>query len=129
MIANRRFVMSLNRMSGCESHWLAGSQWHPVSQRAPVLLLALALALSGCGHDSAPSDSGASPAGGKAAAEAAPSLDPDTPDGAIRLVIAGMQEKRPEALWNFLPASYQKDLNDLVHHFARSSRRKSSRLY
>jgi len=44
-----------------------------------------------------------------------PSTIPDTADGAVRSVVLGLQEGRLDAVWDALPASYQRDLNDLVH--------------
>lgn len=40
--------------------------------------------------------------------------NPETPDGAIRAVIAGFRENRTEVLWEFLPARYQADVNELI---------------
>ena len=39
-------------------------------------------------------------------------------DVAVREVVAGMQARRPEAIWNFLPPSYGQDVNKLVREFA-----------
>lgn len=44
---------------------------------------------------------------------------PRTADAAARAVLEGIRHNRPVAVWTFLPASYQRDVNDLVHEFAR----------
>src|SRR5437763_1628913 len=38
-----------------------------------------------------------------------------TPEGAMRALLDGWGKDNPEALWDALPASYQQDINDLVH--------------
>lgn len=43
---------------------------------------------------------------------------PDTPDAAITRAIQGLRENRPEQAWDFLPASYQTDLENLIHDLA-----------
>uniref|UniRef100_UPI0026098CB9 hypothetical protein n=1 Tax=uncultured Gimesia sp. TaxID=1678688 RepID=UPI0026098CB9 len=40
------------------------------------------------------------------------------PDEAMRAMMDGVNNQQMEALWNFLPASYQGDVNGLVHEFA-----------
>lgn len=54
--------------------------------------------------------------------EAAKSADrtalPQAPDEAVRAVLQGIRENNPRAVWEFLPAGYQRDVNDLVHEFA-----------
>lgn len=40
---------------------------------------------------------------------------PKTADAAVKAVVDGLQQNKPGALWDALPASYQKDVNDLVH--------------
>lgn len=42
---------------------------------------------------------------------------PDTADSALRAILEGLHENRPDAVWDALPASYQHDVNDLVHLF------------
>ena len=37
---------------------------------------------------------------------------------AVRAVLNGFHNRKPEAIWDFLPASYQKDLNGLAAKFA-----------
>jgi hypothetical protein len=44
---------------------------------------------------------------------------PETPDGAVRHVLAGLHENRPDVVWDALPPSYQRDVNDLVNLSAR----------
>lgn len=83
-------------------------------------LLILGISLTGCGSKtSAPagSNSAATEPGG-AAGPYDPSQIPETADAAVRTVIEGVRQKHPEALWHFLPASFQQDINDLVHEFA-----------
>lgn len=41
-----------------------------------------------------------------------------TAKAAVENVIAGLQENRADVLWESLPASYQQDVNDVVHLFA-----------
>ncbi|MDF1742939.1 MAG: hypothetical protein P1V19_04545 [Gimesia sp.] len=40
------------------------------------------------------------------------------PDETMQALIDGVNNQQMEALWNFLPASYQTDVNGLVHEFA-----------
>ncbi|HTI49353.1 MAG TPA: hypothetical protein VL475_00325, partial [Planctomycetaceae bacterium] len=47
-----------------------------------------------------------------------PASVPESADAAVQAVIDGMKQGHPEALWYFLPASYQKDVNEVVHSFA-----------
>jgi hypothetical protein len=53
-------------------------------------------------------------------ADAPPGLKavPATADAAIQAVIDGVKAGHPESLWHFLPASYQNDVNGVVHDFA-----------
>ncbi len=39
-------------------------------------------------------------------------------DATVRHVLEGLQEQRPQVLWQALPASYQRDLQGLIHDFA-----------
>lgn len=73
-------------------------------------LAVLALA-AGCGKDDVPG-----PDAGKGAA-AKPAVA-DTADVAVMALVEGLKADHPEAAWQFLPASYQRDINDLVHSFA-----------
>ena len=43
---------------------------------------------------------------------------PKTPDGTVEYVAAELAENRPNVAWRALPASYRKDVSDLVHEFA-----------
>ncbi|MFN0054818.1 MAG: hypothetical protein ACKV0T_21820 [Planctomycetales bacterium] len=43
---------------------------------------------------------------------------PETADAAILRVVEGLRRQDPEPLWHFLPASYQSDINGLIHQFA-----------
>lgn len=72
------------------------------------------LTIAGCSGDKAP------PGGGNKAAgqEEAPAKPAETPDAAVLAVINGLKESRPQAVWEFLPGSYQKDVNGLLHAFA-----------
>jgi hypothetical protein len=54
--------------------------------------------------------------GGQKALEEPPA--PATADEAVRQVLSGLADGRPEVLWYALPASYQQDINDLVHEAA-----------
>lgn len=51
--------------------------------------------------------------------QAAKPPQPQTPDAAVAALLRGVREKRPEAVWDFLPASYQQDVSELVHLFGR----------
>jgi hypothetical protein len=43
---------------------------------------------------------------------------PDSPDGTCRAVMQSLADRRPEILWQALPASYQKDITELTRAFA-----------
>jgi hypothetical protein len=43
---------------------------------------------------------------------------PETADETVQAVINSFLRKKPEEIWALLPASYQKDVNSLVHDFA-----------
>ena len=43
---------------------------------------------------------------------------PQTADAAVLAVVNGFRENRPQVLWEFLPQSYQRDINLLAHEFA-----------
>ncbi len=51
---------------------------------------------------------------GKPAAKAPPA----TPDAAVLEVTRGLAENKPEVVWQSLPPSYQKDVNDVIASFA-----------
>lgn len=42
----------------------------------------------------------------------------ESPDKALRELLAGLRAGKPQALWEFLPPGYRRDVNDLVHEFA-----------
>ena len=86
-----------------------------------------ALLCAGCRKSDGPSENGKSPDAKPAAktdgkthppanAKKQP-RPPRTPDAAVEALLRGIQQKRPEAVWDFLPASYQRDVTDLVHLF------------
>jgi len=43
---------------------------------------------------------------------------PVGPDEAVREFLSCLHDNRPDVLWNALPASYQRDLTEVVHEFA-----------
>lgn len=45
-------------------------------------------------------------------------LAQDTADAAVRRVIQGLENNQAQVLWQALPASYQKDISDLIHEGA-----------
>ena len=87
-----------------------------------VLLMVLGM-LVGC-QQSPQSDSGAKGSGGGAETASVPketspapsnSTEPAaTPDAAVQQVLQGIERKELKALWDFLPGSYQRDLQSLV---------------
>ncbi len=101
--------------------------------RFGLLLTASVLSVTGCAKpESSPAGSGKTPDRAATANEAPengakPAVDgsnrpakvPETPDAAILAVVEGLKENKPQALWEFLPSGYQRDVNDLVHDFAR----------
>jgi hypothetical protein len=78
-----------------------------------ILIAAFGFA-AGCGKDDQPAAAGIEAAGGAAAKRARV----DTADAAVLAVVEGLKQNHPESFWDFLPASYQQDLNDLIHLFA-----------
>ncbi|MFK7778683.1 MAG: hypothetical protein QM501_11315 [Gimesia sp.] len=73
-----------------------------------LLILAGTLPLlTGCGKSTEQS--------GEKSAQSAKALGPDE---AMLAMINGVNNQKMEAVWNFLPASYQGDVNGLVHEFA-----------
>jgi hypothetical protein len=68
---------------------------------------------AGCGSDDAQT-------GSQTPVAVEPRSGPaETADKAVLAVKDGLNDNHPEAVWDFLPASYQHDLDDLVHTFAR----------
>jgi hypothetical protein len=43
---------------------------------------------------------------------------PGTPEGTVEAVAKGISEKQPDIVWEAMPASYQEDVNGLIHQFA-----------
>lgn len=83
--------------------------------RRSVFLLALSLS-AGCGGSPEVEKTVGSKDPAPAVTAAAPSAE--TPEKAILAAIDGLKDKRPEAIWDFLPESYQRDLTGLVRDFA-----------
>ncbi|MGQ0635404.1 MAG: hypothetical protein ACT4QC_12390 [Planctomycetaceae bacterium] len=81
-----------------------------------ISLLALALAGCGSGDTETGGSAGPNPTTTTSPAQAPPA---DTADRAVLAVIAGLRDKHPEALWDFLPPRQQRDVSELVHEFAR----------
>jgi hypothetical protein len=79
-----------------------------------ILLLSFGCA-AGCGKEET---SSAASSGGTTAGATAKRSPADGPDAAVLAVVEGLKADHPEAFWDFLPASYQQDLNDLIHLFA-----------
>ena len=96
-------------------------------RRLPAVLL-LALLLPACGKTRSPpqntktGDSKTAPAKSIPSAKLKKKPVPPTPataDAAVRVLLQGVRNKRPEVLWDFLPAGYQRDIADLVHLFGK----------
>lgn len=92
----------------------------------PTALLLCALC-AGCGRSNSPSKGPVpppKPAGDGSVTESNPKKPQQPPqasqtaDAAVRAVIDGLSQGKPQALWEFLPPSFQTDINDLVHEFA-----------
>jgi hypothetical protein len=60
-------------------------------------------------------DGGSASVGSRSPAKGAPA---GSAAAAVLAVVDGLKQNRLDAFWDFLPASYQNDLNDLVHRFA-----------
>lgn len=43
---------------------------------------------------------------------------PDSPDGTVKAITEGVENGKPEIIWEALPVSYQTDINGLVKQFA-----------
>src|SRR5947207_8913046 len=100
-----------------------------MERRIRLWLMPLVTALfltAGCGKDNSSGatvgdspaksgDRGSSSGGSRTSAKGAPA---GSAAAAVLAVVDGLKENRLDAFWDFLPASYQKDLNDLVHRFA-----------
>lgn len=99
----------------------------PARWIVPLLLLTSTTFVSGCG-DGGPQPKGSSGPPGSTSAPAnagasnKPALrDKNSAEAAVTAVLQGLQANRPLALWEFLPPSYRADLNNLVHHLARTA--------
>ena len=91
------------------------------------LILGLSLVISGCGGSEEKTESKSQAANDEGKTEQTPgdsgggataNVDTSTPDGALMAVAEGFKTNKPEAIWEFLPASYQKDVNDVLHQYA-----------
>lgn len=80
-------------------------------------MLAAALLVAGCHKQTPPVDTAAAPEGRPAVEPVAPPREMIAEE-AVRGVLAGLRDDQPDAVWQALPASYQRDANDLLHHFA-----------
>lgn len=78
-----------------------------------AVAVCLTLGLAGCGSDSKPAQQAAA-----APKPPPPKPPPATPELAIGEVSKGLAQNKPEVLWQALPASYQKDVNEVVSSFA-----------
>lgn len=107
--------------------WTASTRREP-RRPASAALCAAALLLAGCGRtpdtvpeaptlDAPPAQFQPPPARQPPAAPE-PAWPWDTPDGAIRALLRGLEEHRPEVFWDFLPRGYRDDINDLIRDFA-----------
>src|SRR5262245_1254862 len=71
----------------------------------------LALALAGCGGSKPAAPADVTPETTKA--------EPgETPEAAIRRATQGLEENRPQVLWESLPVAYRNDVNRLVQNAA-----------
>lgn len=76
-----------------------------------ILLLALPVAFCGCG------DQPAADVSQTAELATAASAPADTAEASMRQLVDGMKDGQLIVVWNALPASYQKDVNELVQTF------------
>ena len=81
--------------------------------RVPFQALAIFALISATGCGSGKPDS-------KLGAKTAALPPPATADAAVMAVTKSLSEDKPESIWQALPASYQKDGNDLIAAFAKS---------
>jgi len=82
----------------------------------PMIVVLCCGAGSGCGEDESPK-----PEGGGVSVDLGPAArqgPADSADKAVLAAIQGLKQNHLDAIWDFLPESYQKDLNELVHNFA-----------
>lgn len=107
-------------------------------KRMPFFLfvfVGLTFVTIGCGGGAEPAAEGEAAPAEATSAAAAPAEAAETPaastpekssaadsaDAAVMAVVQGLQNNKAEALWEALPGSYQKDVNDLIHVFAANS--------
>jgi hypothetical protein len=82
----------------------------------------LAVSLPGCDDDPSSPDADDGQPSAEAAANADDSVnDAGTPENAaeaLTAVVEGFKQNRPEAIWEFLPAGHQREINELAREFA-----------
>jgi hypothetical protein len=88
-----------------------------------LVLAAVCFLSAGCGKENASGTSGSPVVAGDsidAATDGKPTrrAPADTADAAVLAVVDGLKQNRLEVFWDFLPESFQNDLNQLVHSFA-----------
>src|SRR5260221_6641503 len=66
-------------------------------------------------HDAEPISANPSVSALTPAAAAEGSAVPEPADAAMTTILRGLHENRPDVLWDALPSSYQRDVNELVH--------------
>ncbi len=81
----------------------------------PWLILALAV---GCGRDRSASLPAAAPSAPVTGPAASVEASDTPPDQAVLALARGFQERRPEALWQSLPLSHRRDVDELVRDAA-----------
>jgi len=90
----------------------------------PVILAVVLMGLPGCGNDDASpkTDSGQPATGAGAGANTNEPGDgrsaPANAADALSAVVEGFQQNRPDAIWEFLPAGHQREINELAREFA-----------
>lgn len=83
-----------------------------------ILLVGILIDMPGCGDSGSPTDSdGAKPLPERNQPATAKSHPTDAA-GALRTVVDGIRQNRPTAIWDFLPASHQREINGLAREFA-----------
>ena len=92
--------------------------------RCWLLILAIVFCLcAGCGSEGSTGTAGRPAAAGDSidgtsTGKSSKGPAADTADGAVLAVVEGLKQNRVEVFWDFLPESFQNDLNKLVHTFA-----------
>ena len=112
-----------------------------ISDVALWCVICVVAALCGCSgqegspalaiNDPEPTSVLASGADGGTVAKAGdqPAWISETADAALLAILNGLHENRPDAVWDALPGSYQKDVNDLVHLFAQRMHPEAARWF